>query len=93
MKRLCDKAGVRRFGFHALRSFVASTLSGKYRFSTGTIQQILGHERWRLPKYTSRISEHAVQQGMDGWLKARLDYCSRRKKSRDTPKVLRLIVN
>ncbi|MGO9373573.1 MAG: hypothetical protein ACLQBD_15890 [Syntrophobacteraceae bacterium] len=78
---MCDKAGVRRFGFHALRSFVASTLSGKYKFSTGTIQQILGHEKVTPTEIYIQNFRNDVQQGMDGWLKARLDYCSRRKKS------------
>lgn len=44
MERLCVRAGVRRFGFHALRRYVASMLSDRYKVSTVSIQRVLGHE-------------------------------------------------
>ncbi|MCF8036192.1 MAG: site-specific integrase [Desulfobacteraceae bacterium] len=45
MAGLCKRAGVKKFGFHALRRFVASVLadSGK---STKTIQRILRHQNF-----------------------------------------------
>lgn len=41
MKGLCKRAGVRRFGFHALRRFVASVLIDKA--SLKQVQIVLGH--------------------------------------------------
>ena len=43
MKRLCKKAGVKHFTFHALRHFGASVLDSK-NVNIGSIQRILGHE-------------------------------------------------
>ncbi len=50
MRRLCDKAGVKRFGYHSIRHLSASTLyeSGQ---SLGVIQQILRHKS---PRTTER---------------------------------------
>jgi integrase len=44
MRRLCDRAGVKRFGFHAIRHLSAVAL---YRAGcpTAVIQQILRHQR------------------------------------------------
>jgi integrase len=44
MLRRCDRAGVKRFGFHAIRHLTASTL---YRagYPSVVIQQILRHQR------------------------------------------------
>lgn len=44
LKSFCEQAGIRAFGFHALRRYVASVLSDKYKVGTPTIQKILGHE-------------------------------------------------
>ncbi|MFC1535184.1 tyrosine-type recombinase/integrase, partial [Thermodesulfobacteriota bacterium] len=41
--RICKKAGVKYFRFHALRHFGASLLDQK-NVTIGTIQRILGHE-------------------------------------------------
>ena len=43
MRRLCDKAGVKRFGFHAIRHLTASQLFKK-GYSVGIIQAILRHK-------------------------------------------------
>ena len=43
MRRLCDKAGVKRFGFHAIRHITASQLFKK-GYSVGIIQAILRHK-------------------------------------------------
>jgi integrase len=43
MKRLCDKAGVKRFGFHAIRHLSASILH-KLGYEVAVIQLILRHK-------------------------------------------------
>jgi len=48
MERLCDRAGVKRFTFHAIRHFVSSILADKMKagqISLKDIQDFLGHER------------------------------------------------
>ncbi|MCP4105875.1 MAG: tyrosine-type recombinase/integrase [Desulfobacteraceae bacterium] len=44
LKGLCKRAGVRPFGFHALRRYVASILADKHGVSAKTIQRILRHK-------------------------------------------------
>ena len=55
MSGLCKKAGVRHFGFHALRHAGASLLD-KERVPLGTIQRILGHEN----RLTTEIYLHSI---------------------------------
>jgi len=43
LSRLCKKAGVKPFGFHALRRFVASVLMDSKKVSLKEIQMLLGH--------------------------------------------------
>lgn len=45
LKRLCVKAKVKSFGFHALRHFVASRLMESNQANIVEIQQLLGHQR------------------------------------------------
>jgi integrase len=44
MKGLCKRAGVKSFGFHALRRYVASLLADTHKVSAKTIQRILRHK-------------------------------------------------
>ncbi len=41
---LCKRAGVRSFGYHALRRYVASMLADTHKISAKTIQRILRHK-------------------------------------------------
>lgn len=41
---LCKRAGVKPFGFHAMRRYVASILADKHKVSAKTIQRILRHK-------------------------------------------------
>ncbi|HTY21786.1 MAG TPA: tyrosine-type recombinase/integrase, partial [Desulfomonilaceae bacterium] len=41
---LCKRAGVKSFGFHALRRYVASFLADTHKVSAKTIQRILRHK-------------------------------------------------
>ena len=45
LKRLCRKAGVKEFGFHALRHYVASRLMESQQANIVEIQRLLGHQR------------------------------------------------
>ena len=44
LERLCDRAEVKRFGYHALRRYVASMLNDKYKQSSKTVQRVLRHK-------------------------------------------------
>jgi integrase len=44
MAGLCERAGVKTFGFHALRRYVASLLADTHKVSAKTIQRILRHK-------------------------------------------------
>jgi integrase len=45
LKRLCQAAEVKEFGFHSLRHFVASRLIDSQKANIVEIQQLLGHQR------------------------------------------------
>jgi integrase len=55
MATLCQRAGVRHFGFHALRHFGASILE-RANVPIGSIQRILGHEN----RVTTEIYLHSI---------------------------------
>jgi integrase len=57
LKKLCTKAGVRRFSFHALRHAGAS-LMDSCNVPLGSIQRILGHEN----RTTTEIYLHSINQ-------------------------------
>ena len=44
LKGLCKRAGIRLFGFHSLRRYVASMLADTHKVSAKTIQRILRHK-------------------------------------------------
>ena len=45
LKRLCEKAGVAPFGFHAIRHYFAVCLGKSQKADITDIQQLLGHQR------------------------------------------------
>ena len=55
MATLCQRAGVRHFGFHALRHFGASVME-RANVPIGSIQRILGHEN----RTTTEIYLHSI---------------------------------
>ncbi|MEJ2286755.1 MAG: site-specific integrase, partial [Desulfobacterales bacterium] len=57
LRTLCKKAGVRYFGFHALRHSGAS-LMDRNNVPIGSIQRILGHEN----RQTTEIYLHSIEQ-------------------------------
>jgi integrase len=58
MKGLCKRAGVKEFGFHALRRYVASVLADTHKVSSKQIQRILRHKALRTTeRYIQHINE------------------------------------
>ena len=45
LKRLCEKAGVTTFGFHATRHYFAVSLVKSQKADIADIKQLLGHQR------------------------------------------------
>ena len=70
LKRLCGKAAVKPFGFHAIRHLAASILYRK-GYSVGRIQAVLRHTN---PNTTSRylrslgleVVREALEEGLKG---------------------------
>ena len=44
LKELCKRAGIKYFGYHALRRYVASVLADSHKLSIKRIQRILRHK-------------------------------------------------
>ena len=64
MKGLCKRAGVRPFGFHALRRYVASVLADTHKVSAKRIQRILRHQSLA----TTERYIHHINQDLQGTL-------------------------
>ncbi|MFC1580875.1 tyrosine-type recombinase/integrase [Thermodesulfobacteriota bacterium] len=60
MRTLCKRAGVRPFGFHAIRHHVASVLNNSGKASMKQIQVLLRHRR----QSTTEIYLHTIGQGV-----------------------------
>jgi integrase len=58
MKSLCKRAGIKPFGFHALRRYVASVLADTHKVSAKRIQRILRHKSLSTTeRYIQNINE------------------------------------
>ena len=68
MASLCERAGVKPFGFHALRRFVASRLADMGK-STKIIQQLLRHKKLS----TTERYIHSINDGLKGVTNGLLD--------------------
>ena len=60
MGRLCDKAGLKRFGFHAIRHFVASKINNSGRTTVKLVQGLLRHQR----QSTTENYLHILDRGL-----------------------------
>jgi len=58
MPGLCRRAGVRPFGFHALRHMVPSFLRDKHKINISLLQKLLGHET----QGTTEIYLHVIDE-------------------------------
>jgi integrase len=58
LKTLCSRAGVKPFGFHALRRYVASVLADTHKVSAKNIQRILRHKNLcTTERYIKKINQ------------------------------------
>jgi len=65
MRRLCDKAGVKQFGFHAIRHLSASILFQK-GYELGVIQAILRHQSpSTTERYLKSIGMERVREALE----------------------------
>ena len=60
MKSLCEKAGVKEFGFHAIRHHVASLLNDTGKASMKQIQRLLRHRR----QNTTEVYLHSIDNDL-----------------------------
>jgi integrase len=70
LKTLCNKVGVRRFGFHALRHAGASLMDQNH-VSIGAIQRILGHENRSTTEIYLHSLDHAERDAIAVYEQAR----------------------
>jgi len=69
MKKLCERAGVKHFGFHALRHYVATYAKDKEKQPMGVISRLLRHKSLRTTEIYLHSMPGAVQEAvakMDG---------------------------
>lgn len=78
MTSLCKRAGVRPFGFHALRRYVASVLADTHKVSAKTVQRILRH------KHLSTTERYIQNLNKD--LKAVVNLLGTKSTPKSTPK-------
>jgi integrase len=82
MDRLCEAAKVKRFGFHAIRHYVASYLNDSGKISLKQIQLVLRHKR----QTTTETYLHAIERtAVDA-----MDFLNRKKKGR-RGRILKLV--
>lgn len=65
MKGLCKRAGVKEFGFHAMRRHVASVLADTHKISSKTIQRILRHKNVTTTERYIQNINHDLSPVMD----------------------------
>lgn len=67
MRRLCDKAGVKHFGFHAIRHLTAQQLYEEHGYGLAIIQSILRHRNPNTTEqYLKKIGLKGVREALEG---------------------------
>jgi len=85
MQTLCKRAGVKPFGFHALRRYVASVLADEHKVSAKTIQRILRHKNvTTTERYIQNINHD---------LDATMDLLSKKRTHEENPKTTKGLDN
>jgi integrase len=82
MRGLCKRAGVKPFGFHALRRYVASVLADTHKQSSKTIQRVLRHKNVSTTeKYIQAINDD-LQSTMNLLSKSKIHIAHTRKEKK-----------
>jgi len=62
MRGICRRAGVRYFGFHTIRHFVASLLTDREKVGTPTISKLLRHKSLRTTElYLQKVEDNLLE--------------------------------
>lgn len=89
MRRLCDRAGVKRFGFHAIRHLSASILYN-LGYEPAVMQTILRHKNpSTTDRYLKSLGLEGTRQALEGLSKKRgnvLEFTAKRAKKGDPKK-------
>ena len=87
MGRLCDKTGVKRFGFHAIRHLSASILF-KLGYELGVIQAILRHKSpGTTERYLRSIGLERVRDALEDLSQGKGKVVEFKSRKRDVAKV------
>ncbi|MFP4350248.1 MAG: tyrosine-type recombinase/integrase [Desulfococcaceae bacterium] len=71
MRRMCDRAGVKRFGFHAIRHLTATILYNR-GYEVAIIQSILRHKSPNTTeRYLKTLGLEKVREALDTLQKER----------------------
>ncbi len=65
MKGLCKRAGVKHFGFHNIRHFVATHLADSEKTSKKTIGGLLGHKNLQTTEIYIHSVDHSERDALD----------------------------
>jgi integrase len=64
MRTICKRAGVRHFGYHAIRHYVASLLADREKVSTPPISRILRHKSIRTTELYLQLIDDSLRDTM-----------------------------
>jgi integrase len=65
MKAICKRAGVRYFGFHAIRHYVASYLMDQKKFSVARISRLLRHKSKRTTEIYLQLVDPSLREALE----------------------------
>jgi len=78
MRALCKRAGIKYFGFHAIRHFSSTYGNDVLKISTGVLSGILGHEDKRTTEIYLHSMDEAAREAMrrfEGAFTVAADFC------------------